>query len=256
VGLIVFSSFAGHAAERALFPSPLHLTREVADPVAGTTTVIDEYCQGNRVVAVSGQKTAIADYDKGVITEIDFANGTYSVTRFEDIAKAQPSTSAELATSALPEWRVEAKGGKVIASRPVEMHEVARGAQTIRVSADRQLTLSRGAIETLLGFAYPYRRDPSADVVLGAIRSKERRVASNAASNTTRDDSEYYLPLEYAVRVELEGESIETRSVVTRVGSEAPPPERLTVPPGAKLVESRTVALRRLLEELDRPPAH
>ena len=82
VGLVFLSTVA-FAAEKPLFPSPLHITRELSNPVSGTTTVIDEYCQGNRVVAVSGQKTAIADYDKGVITEIDFAGGTYSVTKFE-----------------------------------------------------------------------------------------------------------------------------------------------------------------------------
>jgi len=250
VGLVLLATVVVSAAERPLFPSPLHITRELSNPVAGTTTVIDEYCQGNRVVAVSGQKTAIADYDKGVMTEIDFAAGTYSVTKFEDIAKAQPNTGATLAATAKSEWRVESKGGKVVASRPAEVTEAAHGPQTIRVAADRQLTLSRNAIETLMGFAYPYRRDAAADVILGALRNRERTVATNAANA----EADYHLPLEYAVRVELEGETIETANVVTRVGSEAPPPERLVPPPGATLVESKTVALRRMLDELDRVP--
>ena len=258
VGVVLLSPVVVCAAERALFPSPLHITRELSNPVAGTTTVIDEYCQGNRVVAVSGQKTAIADYDKGVITEINFADGTYSVTKFEDIAKAQPNTGAMLATSANTrnEWRVESKGGKVVASRPAEVHEAAHGEgamkQTIRVAADRQLTLSRSAIETLLGFAYPYRRDAAADTILGTLRNQQRAIATNAANS----EADYHLPLEYAVRVELDGETIETANVVTRVGSEAPPPERLAIPPRATLVESKTVALRRMLDELDRAPNH
>jgi hypothetical protein len=36
-------------AAPVLFPTPLHITREVTDPVTATTTVVDEYCHGNRI---------------------------------------------------------------------------------------------------------------------------------------------------------------------------------------------------------------
>jgi hypothetical protein len=250
---------AAMAAERVLFPTPLHITRELSDPVSQKTTVIEEYCQGNRVVSVSGTRTAIADYAKGEMMEIDFAAGTYSVTKFELIArlgeKTAPHAARPLAANGTAarndEWRVEARGGSVVASRPVDTTEAERKdqntRQVIRISADRQLTLSRGAIEAILGTGYPHRPDTTGEVMLGALRSRGKRVATNAADSS----DEYHLPLEQVFRFEAGGESMETRNVVTRLGNELAPAEALTIPPGAKLVESKTVAMQRLLEELD-----
>ena len=248
------------AAERVLFPTPLHITRELSDPVSQKTTVIEEYCQGNRMVSVSGTRTAIADYAKGEMMEIDFAAGTYSVTKFELIArlneKTAPHTARPLAASAAArndEWHVEARGGSVVASRPVDTTEAERKdentRQVIRISADRQMTLSRGAIEAILGTGYPHRPDTTGEMMLGALRSHSKRVATNSVDANTTD--EYHLPLEQVFRFEAGGESMETRNVVTRLGNELPPAEALTIPPGAKLVESKTVAMQRLLEELD-----
>lgn len=249
-------------AERVLFPTPLHITRELSDPVSQKTSVIDEYCHGNRIVSVSGARTAIADYAKGEITEIDFAAGTYSVTKFELLARVNeknaPSADRAAASATRNEWRVEAKGGSVIASRPADTSEAESNEdgshRVIRISSDRQLTLSRGAVEALMGIGYPHRRDPSSDVVLGALRSRERSVATNAAGSAAVAE-EYHLPLEHVVRFEVGGETIETRNVVVRLGNEMPSPDVLTIPPGAKLVESKAVAVQRLLDELDRPPA-
>lgn len=248
-------------AERVLFPTPLHITRELSDPVSQKTSVIDEYCQGNRMVSVSGSRTAIADYAKGEITEIDFAAGTYSVTKFEALARVNEknaSSTERTATAATRnEWRVEAKGGSVIASRPADTAEaesdVDGSHRVIRISSDRQMTLSRDAVEALMGIGYPHRRDPSSDVVMGALRSRERSVASNAAGSNAVD--EYHLPLEHVVRFEVGGETMETRNVVVRLGNELPSPDVMTIPPGANLVESKSVAVQRLLEELDHPPA-
>jgi hypothetical protein len=251
---------AGRAAERVRFPSALHITRNLLDPVSQKTTVIDEYCHGNRVVSVNGSRTAIADYAAGELTEIDFAAGTYSVTKFEQIARVYEagSRSTTTATAARNEWKVESRGGNVIASRPAETTEAVRndGAtrHTIRVSADRQLTLNRSAIEALLGVGYPYRQDDAGDVVLGALRSRQRNVASTAVGSTSAAD-EYHLPLEQVVRIESDGETVETRNVVMRIGNELPPADALAIPSGAKLVESKIVAIRRMLEELDRPPS-
>ena len=212
--VLVPSVHALSAAERVLFPEPLHITRELSDPVTDKTTVIDEYCHGNRVVSVSGRRTAIADYGKGEITEIDFAAGTYSITKFEQIARAHEKH----AVRAKPE--VEVKGG----------------AQT----------LSRGAVEALMGIGYPHRADTSADTAIESLRTRQRGVSTEALHE------EYRLPMEHIVRIEVDGETIETRNIVKRVGNELAPLDVLTIPPGAKLVESKTVAMPRLLEELDR----
>lgn len=252
---MTFSPVAVVAAERVLFPAPLHITRELSDPISQKTTVIDEYCQGNRMISVSGSRTAIADYAKGELTEIDFAAGTYSVTKFDQIAhlneKTASSAARPLAASAThDEWRVEPRGGSVIASRPAETTEAERtgesSKQTIRISADRQLTLSRGAVEAILGIGYPHRADASGEVILGALRSHNKRIETNAAGA-----EEYQLPLEEVFRFEAGGESVETRNVVVRLGSELVPAEAVTIPVGAKVVESKAVAMRRLLEELD-----
>lgn len=105
-----------------------------------------------------------------------------------------------------------------------------------------------------MGIGYPHRRDPSADVVLGALRSRDRRLSNNAAGAEAAD--EYHLPLEQVVRFDVGGETVETRNVVVRLGDEMPSNDVLTIPQGAKLVESKAVAVQRHLEELDRPPVH
>ena len=254
--IVPFNATAVRAAERVLFPKPLHITRELSDPVSQKTTRIDEYCQGNRIVSVTAGRTAIADYGKGELTEIDFAAGTYSVTKFASIARIHEknATAADRSDS----WRVESKGGTVIASRPAETLEAESGEgaprRVIRISSDRQLKLSRAAVEAVMGIGYPHRRDPSADVVLGALRSRDRRLSNNAAGAEAAD--EYHLPLEQIVRFDVGGEMVETRNVVVRLGDEMPSADVLTIPPGATLVESKTEAVQRHLEELDRPPAH
>jgi hypothetical protein len=221
-------------AERVLFPEALHITRELSDPVSQTTTVIDEYCHGNRVVSVSGRRTAIADYAKGELTEIDFAAGTYSITKFEQIARGHEKNAPRADRSA---WRVESNGAVVDA--------ITEG-RAVHVSFDAQRKLSRDAVEALMGIGYPHRADPGAAAVLDSLRPHERGVSTNTVE-------EYRLPLEHIVRVEMDGQTVETRNVVKRVGNELPPLDILSIPPGAKLVESKTVAMQRLLEELDRP---
>jgi hypothetical protein len=240
------------AAEPALFPTPLHITRELSDPVSQKTSVIDEYCHGNRIVSVSGTRTAIADYVKGEMTEIDFAAGTYSVTKFEQVAGLNAKAAPVMAAAASrKEWRVAPRGESVIASRPAETTEAEwkdeNTRHVIRVSADRQLTLSRGAIEAIMGTGYPQHVDTAGDMMLDALRAHDRKVASNGVASA----EEYHLPLEQVVRFEAGGETLETRNVVVRIGSELPPADALTIPPGAKLVKSKAVALQRMLEELD-----
>src|SRR5260370_36303965 len=84
------SLLAGAAALAAgpLFPTPLHITRQVHDSISGTTAGLDEYAYGNQLVSIRGMRTSIADYEKSRLTEIDRAEGTYSVTRFDALATA------------------------------------------------------------------------------------------------------------------------------------------------------------------------
>ena len=55
LGLAGAIATAASAAE-TLFPSPLHLTRRITDPLSGATSiVVEEYCSGNRVVTIQGR---------------------------------------------------------------------------------------------------------------------------------------------------------------------------------------------------------
>lgn len=245
----------GVVAAGVLFPAPLHITREITSPFSNEKKVIDEYCHGNRVISISGRRTAIADHAKGEVTVIDFAAGTYSVTTFQSLARLhQGTTAAATPESQRQNWQVESRGGRAVGSRSGETFEAERqnaGArQRIRVTADRELRLSRAAAEALLGTGYPNTRDDAAEILLESLRAKERRVSANANQSP---DAEYAFPLEYSNAFELDGQTIETRNVVLRVGSELPPPDLITVPPGARLVESEAVLARRLADELDRP---
>lgn len=250
------------AADRVLFPAPLHITRELTNPISGTKSTIDEYCHGNRVVSVSGSRTAIADYDKHSITKIDFAAGTYSISSFEEVAKMReamrsPASAATSVAAKSDDWKVEPRGNSVIGSRPGETVQLERRTpqtlQSIRITSDREVKLSRDAVEALTGIAYPNPRDEAADAILGALRATP---ASRVATNSASSADEYRLPLEHVVRFEVDGESIESRNVVLRVGNELVPPEAITLPPGAKLIDSDAVTAQRLLQELDgTPPA-
>jgi hypothetical protein len=251
------------AADRPLFPAPLHITRELTNPVSGTKSVVDEYCHGNRVVAVSGRRTSIADYAKGEVLSIDFEAGTYSVTKFEAIAKlhartATVSTNAASARSASA-WKSERRGNAMVALRAgegIELERTGEGSrngerQQIRLVADQQLSLGRAAIEALLGTGYPNRRDDSADAILSALRTSRGATAATNSSSAAAAEGEYHLPLQYNVRVDVGGETVEVRNVVLRIGNELAPPDVLAVPPGATLVDSDVVTAQRMLEELD-----
>lgn len=58
-------------ANALLFPSPLHLTRQISDPVSQSTSIVDEFCYANRVVSVSNDRTSIVDFATRELTTID-----------------------------------------------------------------------------------------------------------------------------------------------------------------------------------------
>lgn len=237
-------------AQGALFPRPLHLTREVGDSLSGTSATIEEYCHGNRIVSIRGARTAIADYGERTLTIIDFDAGTYSVSGFEALAAAREALAPQRKEAAQAQWRFEPRGARPVGARwgdAVEAEQ--RDGETVhslRVTADREIRLSRAAVEALVGSGHPARRDAVTDAALEALRPRTGKgIVATAAGE------ELPLPLEQTVRIEVAGETIETRSAVVRIGSELPPPERLAIPAGARLVEAREIAAHRLMQELD-----
>jgi hypothetical protein len=246
---------SAQAPARLLFDEPLHLTREVTDPISGTISKLDEYCAGNRVVSVRDSRTSIADYAAGTLTEIDRAKGTYSVTSFDAIARALPevtstpfSRSGNAQAAEISEAGIRTiggRGGRAFTSRVVDMG----GSRTIEVVIDDQLKLSREAVEVLLGAAFPLNGSKESDVALAA--AARDNASARAGSGHRRDHS---LPIEQTVTFESEGESLRMQSRVTRVGNELPPSELIAIPPGARLVESDIILRKRMLDEADRLP--
>lgn len=267
--MVVLTTSAVYAAE-VLFPQPLHLTRRIEDPVSQTTSTIHEYCAGNRVVTVNGDRVAIADYAKQELTEIDRGAGTYSVTSFADLAKATPSpvrrslTAAANATSvapAAPRWKNAPLGMKSSgAGRSMESYELTMDRPSgekvkLEVGVDRGVRLSRAAVEVLIGASFPNPRSDEHDAILEAAgaapaKSVNRLVTTNAANST-----DYGLPVEQVTSFEVENERLTVRNAIVDVRSEMAPDELLTIPPGATRVESHAVRLARELRELDQLPS-
>lgn len=253
------------APSRVLFPKNLHLTRQVEDPLTKSTITIDEYCSGNRVVSVSGKKTVIADYDKQEITEIDRAAGTYSITRFDEVATVAAPTEAASAKSigtesAAPKrerWKVTPLGVKAAASRSVDHFEFVEEGQAgrkVEVGIDRSVALSHDAVEVLVGAAYPNPRREEHEPLLRAagVREPSRAIAANSA-DASNNDAVYGLPVTQAFTYSDSGSEITFRTTITRVGAEAAPAEALIIPPAAQRVESPAAAIRRQLRDLDHP---
>ncbi len=222
----VLSAFAFCAmAADVLFPEPRHFVRRIADPLAGSVTTLDEYCAGNQVVTISGHRVAIADYGKQEVLEIDREAGTYSITKFDELARANEQL------------------------RP---RRNAPDTTTIDVTkVDRNVTLTRGALEVLIGAAYPnpQMRDREAIVAKTRVRDGRFQAATNAAAPDV-----HALPTEQTMTVESGGERITVRSEIVAVTSDRAPQQLLLIPPGATLVESRLTRLARELRELDQLP--
>lgn len=269
------SAWCVSAAPRVLFPTNLHLTREIADPISGRTTTIEEYCAGNRMVAISGDKTVIVDYEKQEITEIDRRAGTYSVTRFDEmanaVAEAGGGRTAKLSTDAAPataaprrEWTLSPLGARGGANgRTLEQYEFVDGGaakdamrRKVDVGIDRSVSLSREAVEVLIGAAYPNpvreEHEPVLRAAAGA-RAAGRGIASNDTSSAAADGETYGLPATQSFTYSESGSELTFRTTITRVGTEAVPPDALLIPPAAKRVESKAATMRRQLRELDFP---
>ncbi|HKB81396.1 MAG TPA: hypothetical protein VKH35_16930 [Thermoanaerobaculia bacterium] len=135
----------------SLFPTPLHLVRLIDDPVSATRTTIDEYCYGDRIVTINGPHVAITDYGAQTLTEIDHQRRTYSITRFDEIAKA---------ALAAPEAK-----------------------SNVHVEVDRSAVLSRDAVEALIGAAYPSRRSARHDAILQAAAPSRGPISAESVES-------------------------------------------------------------------------
>lgn len=245
------------APSRVLFPTNLHLTRQVHDPLGKTTVTIDEYCAGNRMVAISGDKTVIVDYEKQEITEIDRHAGAYSVTRFDEVASAVAEGGMKESTMVREprQWKVTPRGVRGASNgRSLEQFEFVDDGELKRrvdVGIDRSVSLSREAVEVLIGAAYPNPARDEHEPVLRAAggRPNEDRVSANDASG----EAAYGLPVTQEFTYSDSGTELTFRTTITRVGAETVPAEALIIPPNAKRVESRAATVRRLLRELDHP---
>lgn len=257
-----------HAA--ALFPKPIHFVRKVDDSISAKSTTIDEYCAGNRIVTVSGARVTIADYEKQELTEIDHAAGTYSITRFDEVAKARKgagsSARAASAPSAVPEgakWRSTPLGVKGSPSgRSLETVEMTREANNLKekveIGVDRQVALSRDAVEALIGASYPNTRSEVHDLLLGAAapqRGGSGR-ANVASVPSTSDASDVYgLPSEQTMTFDVDGNHVTTHTAILSVAYDSVPPEALNIDPGAKRVESNLTRVNKELQSLDQLPS-
>ena len=252
---VVFLSAAVSAvAATALFPQPLHLVKRIDDPFAKKAITVDEYCYGNRIVTVSGDRVKIVDYDEQQVTEIDHGNGTYSVTRFDDIARARPQAAAPKAAGKPGETtgKVTPLGMKgSAAGRSVDSFEIEAPKQKLTIGVDRSVTLSRAAVEALIGAAYPNARREEHEQMLSvaaSTRPSGGRIAVNSA------DASYGLPSDQSVTYETEAGAVTMRSSVLRYDADLPPRDAMLIDPGATRVESHLTRLAREMHDADTIP--
>lgn len=254
IALIFVTLFA--SAGTLLFPKPLHLTRDVVDPITGKTSHLEQYCLANRVVSIAGSRTVIADYDRSELIEIDREHGTYSVTPFSAVASARPHRkvvrAASTATAASAGPAMEHRGTDRRAGRSVDLYagDDAAHALHAEVAVDQSAALSRDAFDVLVGAAYPGDADASTELV----RSASRRPVSGVSSNGTTVSESYGLPIEQTTRWDVNGRTITAANRVTRVSDDVAPSDLLAIPPGARRVDSRIVVTARESEQLDALP--
>jgi hypothetical protein len=257
--VIAFTVFSAFAADTLLFPKPLHLTRELVDPISGKTSHVEQYCLANRVVSIAGSRTVIADYDRSEVTEIDREHGTYSVTPFSTVASARPHRKVIRATStsASAPPAMQHRGTDRRAGRNVDLYagDDATHVLHAEIAVDQSAALSRDAFDVLVGAAYPGEGDASTELVRSAARRAVSGVSSNGATvNGTSVSESYGLPIEQTTRWDINGRTITATNRVTRLSDDVAPSDLLAIPPGARRVDSRIVITARESGQLDALP--
>lgn len=264
--MIAVAAPASFAAD-VLFPQPLHLTRRIEDPVSRADVTVHEYCAGNQIVTVSGDKVSIVDYARQELTEIDRAAGEYSVTRFDELARAIPAPAAPkrtATTNAAPSerWKTtplgvrSSRAGRSLESYEIVTNDDAPGEKVkIELGIDRNVRLSKSAVEALIGATFPNPRREEHEAILRAAspdRGQRRNVEANSAGAAAAPAAaDYALPVEQTITVEVEDQTVVLRNTIVDVRAELPPDDVKAIPPGARQVESRAVRLTREMRELD-----
>jgi hypothetical protein len=250
--LLVFVPVLPVSAATALFPKPLHLVKRIDDPFARAPKTVDEYCSGNRIVTVNGDRVTILDYDAQTLTEIDHARATYSITRFDEIANARPKVVTPK-SSITP--RVTAAGMRSSAGgRSVDSFEVEVPHTKMTVGFDRSVTLSRAAVEALLGSSYPNTRRPEHDAILG-VAAPPARSGRIVANSVEKDEpADYALPSEQIITIDSDGGAVTLRTSVLRFDGDLPPQRAMLIEPGAKQIESPSSRFAREMKEADTIP--
>lgn len=245
------------ATDAPLFPVPLHLVRRVEDPISNVTTEVDEYCTGNRIITIRGTKTAIVDYERQELLEIDRAASTYSVASFEEIAAARsiadPSRPRGIkieSTAATESWKTTPLGAKpTTAGRVADSFEIRGSSIKVEVAVDRSVTLSRAALDALSGASYPNKPTDQQEAIVRAC------ARTGAAHAEIAGAGSYGLPLDQTITVDADPKThLTLRNTIVRVTNDLPPPELLAIPAGAALVDSRPARMTRQFQELEKAP--
>lgn len=232
-----------------LFPRPIHLVRSVTDGITGRTTTLDEYCSGDRVVTVSGTTVSILDQSVKTVTVIDHEAASWSVTTFEEAAAAREAVPAPANAGARPWRRAEATAASAgLRESYALVAEEPDSPARIELTIDRNVAISREALEVLLGAAYPARRSVQQDAVIAAAAAPHGGRASVLSSPVAA----YGIP---AVQILTVDGHLVARNIVVRVDDAVVPPALLAIDPGARRIESDLVRFARELTALDRIPS-
>ena len=246
--ILVAIPFAA-TADEPLFPQRLHIVRVVDDPVAGRSMTVEEYYAGNRVVAISGELVAIADYAAETLTRIDRAAGTFSVARFADLAVARGELVPERRLAMASESSTPlARGTATHVGRSAELYrvELGDGSVSVEIAVDRSFVLSTKALEVVAGSAWPAVPTPQGRAILSATApSSELR---GIASQSVRAHG---LPVLVRTTFRMGSDSLTVENRVESIDSSTIPPELIAIPPGASEVPHPDVEAARRLRELE-----
>jgi hypothetical protein len=222
---------------------------------------IEEYYYGNRAVSVLGQKVVIADYERGEMTEIDRDAGTYSITTFEQIASLNAVAGPPKAAAAAADDQFNFQAARArTGSRASESYEATPkkphgNLKKLEMGVDRSVRLSKDAVEVIVGAAYPRTRSIETDFFLrGASPSPDGTPVVRTQAAGGRPAADHALPVDQSVSFDFDGRELVVRNRVVRIVREAPPADAITIPPGARLVESNTVTAARTVQDLEPRP--
>ena len=234
-------------AATPLFPRPFHLVREIDDSLSGRVVRVDEYYAGDRVITINGQKTAIADYAKQELTEIDRGKATYSIASFAQIAAAQPAPRAAATNDR--KQVIERKGSDRRAGRNVDIVSADDAGASLHadVAVDASMSLSKDAFDVVAGGAFPKNGGAAVDLVRGAAAMRHGRVTSDAASS----GESYGLPVEQTLRWKTQSDAVVVTTRIVSIDETSPPADLVVIPAGARRVEAKSVEGRRIAADSD-----